>query len=523
MKLKVAILCLAFIICSVFPVGTASYGAERDLPSIFEELDIKGPEKNTVEELEQYIRSHAFGESVDEALLRLARIHAQGKDTNKAIDTYQKLLEQFPDSRFKFDALYELGTLRYKTGKLKDAKSLVSAVSASRDVTVGLRAKAARLLKEIESASNGSILNTPAIGVLLPLKGNYNQFGEDALSGVLLAADVFGDRNGSVEVIVKNVGADPSTVEGTVAELSANNRVAGIVGPLLSSTAFETARQAQKKGIPVITLSQKDGLPEVGDYVFRNFLTPRQQASGLAEYAVKKLGNKRIVMLYPQSNYGIELAKLFEKEVKRYGGEVVKQVQYAQGATDFSEEMKRAFAVQVKERKEGRKRVKEFTPTLKADALFIPDSYEAVNLITPYLDYYGIKDIQLLGSNGWNSPKLVEAGAKGVEGAIFVDGFYADSSREGTEEFTGRFKQVYGRAPGVLEAQAYDAARILILAANGENNEMPDRLAVKNKLHQIKNFNGASGNLRFDGNGEAVKNLFILTVKDGQITEAPNK
>ncbi|MEK7773158.1 MAG: hypothetical protein AAB307_02320, partial [Deltaproteobacteria bacterium] len=70
----------------------------------------------------------------------------------------------------------------------------------------------------------------PAIGVLLPLKGSYARYAEDAMDGVLLAADVFGkgvkgdgacDGGGRVEVFVRNVGSDPAQVEAAVDGLAA--------------------------------------------------------------------------------------------------------------------------------------------------------------------------------------------------------------------------------------------------------------------------------------------------------------
>ncbi|MBI5642186.1 MAG: penicillin-binding protein activator [Deltaproteobacteria bacterium] len=491
----------------------------RDLPVIFEELEVKGPEEKIINELERFIGENPGATALDEALLRLARVYIQKKEYIKAADIYQKLLQDFPQTKFKFDALYELGTVRYNTGRVKEARSLLEPVSAGEDAALELRAKAAKLLKEIDYPVNLGISPSPAIGVLLPLKGGYTEFAEDALNGVLLAAAVFGQKGGgNVEVYVKDVGSDPESVERTVEELSANERVGGLVGPLLSSTALETAKHAQRKKIPVITLSQKDGVTEAGEYVFRNFLTPAAQAQAIAEYAIK-LGHKRFAVVYPHNNYGTELARLFEIEVKKRGGEIARKAQYPQGQTDFSDDLKRVFGIQIKETSVGRRKIKEFKPTVRIDAVYIPDSYEAVSLIAPYLDYFNVKGVQLLGSNGWHSDKLAELAGKSVEGAVFVDGFFAGSARAGAAEFTSRFQEAYGKPPGVIEAQAFDAAMILIEAIR-EEKEGLSRESVKNRLRSLRGFKGATGSLSFDLRGEAVKKLFLLTVKDGRIVEA---
>ena len=64
-------------------------------------------------------------------------------------------------------------------------------------------------------------------------------------------------------------------------------------------------------------------------------------------------------------------------------------------------------------------------PIVDFEAIFIPDVYSQVGLIAPQLAYYDVTGIKLLGTNLWNSPKLVEMAAPYLQGSIFVDGFLA--------------------------------------------------------------------------------------------------
>ncbi|MBI4949036.1 MAG: penicillin-binding protein activator [Deltaproteobacteria bacterium] len=516
---------ILFIILSILVLAPSPAPA-RGLPDIFEALEESGGKDGIVEELDKFVRENPGAPALDEALLRLARIYVERKDFDKAASMYQKLLEDHPESRYKFDALYELGVLRARTGRVKEARALLLPVAEVQGTSLDLRAKAVKALKGMESLAEAGSFGAPAavaIGVILPLKGQYSAYAEDALNGVLLAASVFGKADGAgVEVVVKDVGTDPASVETAVSDLAHDGRVAGIVGPLLSSTAIEAGKHAQARRIPVVTLSQKEGVTDAGDYVFRNFMTPAQQAAAIAEHAVKTLGLKRFAVLYPQNNYGTELARLFEMNVKALGAESVRTGSYPEGHTDFSAELKRLFVVQEKERKEGRRQIKEYKPTASIEALYIPDSPQAVALITPYLEYFSVKGVQLLGANGWNSERLVELGGANVEGAVFVDGFFSGSLRPGTEEFVKRFTEAYGKTPGVLEAHAYDAAMMLISAMPDKRDDMEgpsiDRGSIKARLKNLR-FKGAAGALAFDERGEAKKKLFILTVKDGRIVE----
>jgi len=356
-----------------------------------------------------------------------------------------------------------------------------------------------------------------AIGVILPLRGEYAAFGEEALKGVLLATGIFGkDETPPVEVLVKDSGEDPSVTAKAVEDIASDERVIGIVGPLLSGTALEAARKAQRLRIPIITLSQREDLTKLGDYVFRNSLTPSIQARGIARYAVDVLGFKRFAILYPENPYGIELANYFKEEVKKGGAaEVVAEGSYKEGQTDFGEEIRWLFRVKETEKREGRRLIKSFEPTLVVDALYIPDYYDIVTLIVSHLAYYNVKRVGLLGSNGWNSPGLVDEGGRFVEGAVFVDGFFPDSPRPEVGFFVNGFRSTFGVEPGILGAQAYDATRILIQLLK-EGRE--DRGRIREGLAGLKGFKGATGTIAFEG-GEAVKGLFILTVRGGRIVE----
>ena len=102
-----------------------------------------------------------------------------------------------------------------------------------------------------------------------------------------------------------------------------------------------------------------------------------------------------------------------------------------------------------------------------------------------------------------------------MEGAIIVDGFFSGGSKKETKAFVKRFKEVYGYEPGILEAQAYDAA-IMLFSSLGE--DPIDRDILKGRLMTMS-IEGASGKISFDSDGEANKELFLLTVQDGEIVE----
>jgi ABC-type branched-subunit amino acid transport system substrate-binding protein len=246
---------------------------------------------------------------------------------------------------------------------------------------------------------------------------------------------------------------------------------------------------------------------------------PAVQASMVARYAYNNLSKRNFAILHPRNNYGATLARFFAAEVERLGGEVVSTVSYKPGVRDFSTQLVEMFEIEETERMEGRRTIKEYTQTLQVDALYIPEYYQTVSLIVPYLEYYNIEELQLLGSNGWNTMKLIELNGKSVEDAVFADGFFAGSTRPETVEFVERFREAYGHVPGVLEAQAYDSASALFAALSENDFKWMDWRTVRNGVKGTTDLRGSSGSLSFDENGEAMKRLFLLAVERGRIIE----
>jgi ABC-type branched-subunit amino acid transport system substrate-binding protein len=112
---------------------------------------------------------------------------------------------------------------------------------------------------------------------------------------------------------------------------------------------------------------------------------------------------------------------------------------------------------------------------------------------------------------------LVKTDPEHLQGAIFVDGFFADSFRSEVNNFLDAFYTAYGREPGAMEALVYDSAAMAVglLLKSGSGS----REAFREGLLQVKGYPGVTGKTTFPPSGDAQKELFILTVRDGQIIQ----
>ncbi|MBL0713953.1 MAG: ABC transporter substrate-binding protein [Desulfosarcina sp.] len=143
----------------------------------------------------------------------------------------------------------------------------------------------------VEQLADKVVFDRYTLGCLLPLSGPYEVFGARALDGIQLAFhDLQQIQAGlPLRLIVKDTASDPQVAAAAMTAL-VEARVAGVIGPIAS--AESAAEVAEAARIPIMLLSQREGLADLGDYVFRYFITPRMQTGALAAYAANTLKTK---------------------------------------------------------------------------------------------------------------------------------------------------------------------------------------------------------------------------------------
>lgn len=361
-------------------------------------------------------------------------------------------------------------------------------------------------------------LNRNDIGVLLPLSGPFASYGELVKKGLDLALQEHNRTRFPMRFIYRDSATD-TPIGRLVSDLANQDRVIAIIGPLLSANAMEAAREAQRQMIPLLALAQTDGLPQIGNFIFRDTVTAEQQVRTLVDYA---MANERISfsILRPQTRLGQQMAYLFEEMVHRKGGELIDVISYPEGTTDFRTQIEQLlwkdYSRTIPEEKSGGLPAPEY-PLPPFDALFIPDFADNIGLIAPQLVFYGLREVMLLGINGWYSPELISRAGHFLRDAIFIDAFYANSSSPEVRHFVDLFQNQHGEIPSILEAQAFDVASLLL--ATVDRPEIANRDDLRTALIQLDNVRGVTGTTGFNLDGEAIKQLNLLRVERGRLVE----
>jgi len=433
------------------------------------------------------------------------------------------------------DARLQLARRALGQQRQEQAKRLLQMVLAS-PVTFPYWQEAELLLQR---TSVDSWFNRDSIGVLLPLSGRYASYGELVKKGLELSVQEHNQTRLPVRLIFRDTAVEGATVSQLVSSLTDDEKVMAIIGPLLGAEADEAVSRAQLEMVPLLTLSQRSGLPQRGDYIFRDSLTAEQQVQSLVRYAID---NQHISysILHPQNRLGEEMTRLFVDEVRRLGGEIVDIVSYPEDSTDFKKQIGQLLwedhvveipprpiepeldelgqPIEVAEEETKTEEIPELEyPLAPFHALFIPDYAERIGMLAPQLIFYGIKDVTLLGINGWNSPELVERAGRFLGQAVFVDGFFSGSRQPEVQRFVELYRNNYQEEPTILSAQAFDAANMLLQVM--DDPRVQNRDDLRQELAGLRGFRGVAGTLGFDALGEAIKQPYLLQVKNRRIVE----
>jgi branched-chain amino acid transport system substrate-binding protein len=380
----------------------------------------------------------------------------------------------------------------------------------------------------LQRSSAESWLSRDSIGVLLPLSGRYQSYGELVKKGLELALQEHNKTQLPARFIYQDTAVEGVTSAQRVSRLTDDDRVMAVIGPLLGSSAGEAAHRAQREMVPMVTFAQTEGLPEIGNFIFRDTLTAEQQVKTLVHYALAK-GDISFSILYPENKLGEKMTALFTAELQAAGGEVVDIVSYPEDSTDFRKQIRQLLwedreveiprtATEI-EHEKGQQEERELEyPLAPFHALFIPDYADRISQIAPQLIFYGIKDVTLLGINGWNSPELASQAGRFLKDAVFVDAFYSESKKPEIRRFMELYRNTYKEEPTILGAQAFDVATLLLHVI--DDPTVANRDDLRKKLAEVNNFRGVTGTSGFDLYGEAIKKLTLLQIKNGRIVES---
>lgn len=402
---------------------------------------------------------------------------------------------------FEGHLLYKAGDYFFENKKFSRAKHYFGKALSS-SLSIDLKKEIKNKLALIKTISK---VNPYLIGVIVPLSGRRKALGEKILRGIYMGLDM--EEDSPWQIIVKDSKNHPDVVRTQIDSLFYRHHIIGIFGGLTSETAEVIAEKATSFAIPAVVFSQKKGLSENRSFVFQNAITAEQLLKPIIQRAIKHLKIKEGAILRPNDLYGKEYAELFSELFIESGGRIVKQEVYKTGEVDFKKHIKELFHLNIKGREEEFEELKqkflknnpslsERSKKLKPEnilpakkefsALFIPDSLTQLWKIKDHLQYFGMKDIYLLGTNLWRPGKISRWPE--VLSLLFVNLPSKNRPSVKNSPFYKNFMKTYAYSPGLFEQRAYNSS---VFFKKALNKKLKSRLLLQKELRKIKSFQGA--------------------------------
>ncbi|MCE5284513.1 MAG: ABC transporter substrate-binding protein [Pelosinus sp.] len=348
--------------------------------------------------------------------------------------------------------------------------------------------------------------NTVKIGGNIEMSGYNGSFGYDVLSGARLAVKEVNDSGGvlgrQVEFVVRDNASNAVESGNVMTALVSQDNIVAAVGPLTSSNSLSAALIAEDCRIPIITPTATNPKVtmegnQVRRYVFREAFVDPYQGKIMSDFALGSLRAKTAaVIIDNSSDYSKSVALLFENYFTGNGGRIVLRDVYLPRDQDFSQQLARIQSV-------------------NADIIFIPGYYEEVGYIIRQAREMGIT-IPVLGTDSWDSPKLVKyAGITALNNTFFSNHYSPQERSLQNQRFVTAYQKEYTSDPNAMSALGYDALMLLVEAIKKVNSDDPEK--IRDALESLHT-EGVSGRISFNGLHNPIKSGVVIEMVDGKQT-----
>jgi len=334
------------------------------------------------------------------------------------------------------------------------------------------------------NSTNGEI----QIDGLLPMTGSMAGYGETMKNGMELAIEQI-NNEGKIKLKgnYQDTKADPKEALTALNNSSSCCTTAAGSGAILAEGPV-----ADQKKILVMNLGAKSpAITKAGDYVFSVIPNSSYDEIYFAQYTKYTLKINKVAILEINNDYGAGTASAFIENFKSLGGEIVTIEKYETDATDFKTQL-----IKIKEK--------------NPEGLFII-GYKELGVAMKQIKELDIK-AQLLASDAISGGGALEVAGESANGLIYHTPIYdPTTTSEPTKSFVSAYTAKFGKAPDLYAANGYDTIMLYAKAIEQVGNNAEK---IKQILYNTQNYQGVSGIITFDENGDVKKPSAIMKVEN---------
>jgi branched-chain amino acid transport system substrate-binding protein len=366
----------------------------------------------------------------------------------------------------------------------------------------GLLLLLAALFTACRGPATGGFPKGPiSVGVVTSLTGSHAAFGDAQESGYELALAEINAAGGiaghPLELIYVD---DTSSAEQAILaaeQLVTNEKVPLILGSYSSAATFAMAGVLEGYQTPLIVSSAAtDALTEQGfQWIFRINAPSSRFAETIFDFLDDVRGSGSVAIIFESTDFGTSTARAAKQAADNRGFDVVVYEAYSANTSDF-------------------------TPLVTAVMEAQPDVLIAVS----YLNDALLLTEQARGLNF--SPELFVGGAAGFASQGFIDGaganaefiltpsqWSSDVNWPGAGDFSRRYQELYGTAPGYHAAAAYAAVYVaadVLKRANSVDKEKIQAALLATDLQDT-----IFGPIKFDSTGQNDHQMLMMQIQKG--------
>jgi branched-chain amino acid transport system substrate-binding protein len=275
------------------------------------------------------------------------------------------------------------------------------------------------------------------------------------------------------------------------------DKVSALFGPMCSSEAESVLPITEPSKIPMISAAATaKTLSGKGKYFFRTVASNSVNANSLAKYIYNR-GFKKAAFLFDNSQDAMIQEKDDAKETfLKNGGTVVLEDSFLTSTSDFK-------TLLLKAKNNG------------ADVIFVASFYKELALLLKQAKALKVETQFVSLDEAVDVKDFFTIGGDSVEG-IYISTASVPTNAE-SKSFVDKYKTRFGINPVTYSAESYDAMMLLLKAFN-EGDISGD--GIKANLLKIgNNYQGASGIITFNENGDVLKPGVIKVANGAQFVE----
>ena len=354
---------------------------------------------------------------------------------------------------------------------------------------------------------------TIQIGVLEPVTGADSKDAGDEIRGIQLANTVHPNVNGKlISLVFSDDKSDIDAAE-TAAKTLVDKKPMVILGSYGNVYSLAASPYIKEAKIPAIAITNTNPLvTENNPYYYRVCYVTSNQGDLLARYLLESDKEKVAGVLLPADNdVALAEATAFSDRMKAETDDddaIAYYEEYTTGQKDFTEVLQKLAAT-------------------KVDKVMLPGDYtDAANIINQAADM-GLK-VTFLGDDQWESEEFLKKLNSNVsaQNIAFVQFFSPDNRGiEGEavtkerQSFLKAYAEEYGTdsEPSDAMALGYDAYFVAVDAIDkAADDATSEDINAILKDPQYR-FEGATGLINFNQNGDPIKTAYITTWQNGKM------